>query len=206
MSRLSQLHEAIEHALTEPTPERFRGLAQLRLDTAKLAERVRMRAARLVRRMPARRVEVLAARDALTQAIYRADAPRGWHTAWCDGTSLVREETRLGAIGVLLFDPEGAVVALLSQRREARDAFEAELAALEAALRLARAHGAERLRAHTDCAAAARLWRSRRRDPRLAPVRAAARKLRRFELRAVPRAHNQPAHRLAREALASRPG
>jgi hypothetical protein len=51
----------------------------------------------------------------------------------------------------------------------------------------------------------ARLWNRRRADPRLDTVRALTRVLRGFAIRAVPRAHNQPAHGLARAAMMGAP-
>jgi hypothetical protein len=76
--------------------------------------------------------------------------------------------------------------------------FEAEIAALEAALEATSTVAARRVRVYTDCDALVSLWLQRRQDPRLRRVRYLARRLRRFELRSLPRRHNQVVHRLAR--------
>jgi hypothetical protein len=65
--------------------------------------------------------------------------------------------------------------------------------------------GANRVRVHTDCVALARLWNTRRVDPRLGAVRALARAFRGFAIRPIPRAHNRPANELARAAMMGAP-
>ncbi len=200
MPGASSLQPIIDAALAEPTPAHWNALLHARHEPVRLAERVRERATRLARRSSGRRETLLATRDTLIQEIYRAAAP-DLATAWCDGAVQVKEDGRRCAIGMLVLDRKGTPV--VSRRRpiEAADAFSTEIAALEATLVAAATRRIDRLRVHTDCAALANLWRTHRDDPRLAGVRALRRKFRRLEIVAVPRLHNQPAHRLARSAL-----
>lgn len=162
-----------------------------------LAERVRQRATALARRDRSAGPRLLAVRDALIEALYRDAAPKGWFNAWCDGS--VRTDGSAG-IGALVLGADGRVVGRISRAVEQPSPFEAEIAALEAVLDLAVKHDFRRVRVHTDCRALVDLWRAHRADPRLAPVRSLAQRLERLELRVVPRLHNQPAHRLARES------
>lgn len=170
-------------------------------EAAALAERVRRRATLLARREKAHADAILAVREALILALYARAAPPGAFTAWSDGSS---RHGKAG-IGGLLMDPQGLTVARLSEPRPGLDAFAAEIAALEAVMRAAAERGAGRLRVYTDCVALLLLWLEKRADPRLAEVRERARRFRRFELRALPRLHNQSANRLAREALGADP-
>jgi hypothetical protein len=190
----------LDRVLLAPTPENREALLRLGVrDVTTLAERVRRRATRLARRERPRAPQILAGRDRLIAALYARAAPRDWHVAWCDAAHAAGR----AGLGGVLADADGTVIAELARTRTAPDAFTAELAALAALLALARRHGARRLRAYTDCAAASALWQRRRTDPRLARLRVLARGLERFELRALPRLHNQPANRLARAALAA---
>jgi hypothetical protein len=62
------------------------------------------------------------------------------------------------------------------------------------------AHPARRIVAHTDCKALLR--RSRRRDdPMMQELNSTVRHYEFFKLKAVPRRHNQVAHRLAQAAM-----
>ncbi len=169
------------------------------LDAAALAERVRRRATLLARRDRSHADAILTVRDALILAVYARATPRDAFTAWCDGSCRQGE----AGIGGLLMDPEGRITARLCQPMRGLDAFGAEIAALEAMMRAAPEHGAVRLRVYTDCIALLLLWLEKRADPRLGQVRQLARRFRRFELRALPRLHNQSANRLARQALAA---
>lgn len=64
-------------------------------------------------------------------------------------------------------------------------------------------YGEDRLWVYTDCVALARLWREHRADERLAGVREQVAALERFALHPLPRLHNQPANKLARQAAKS---
>lgn len=187
------LNAAVDAALDGAPLPRPRGFAE----AVALAERIRQRAARRLRRRTVTGAALLAARDAFMRDAYRAAAPAGSHTAWCDGTHAATG----AALGVLLCDADSRIVARASRTVRAADAFATEIRALETALRLARALHATALTAHTDCAALADLWRRQRGDARLARVRRLAAGFERFVLRAIPRLHNQPAHALARTAL-----
>lgn len=192
------VNEVIERALQQPTDAHFRAVARLRTTaTAEdLAERVRRRGTLLARRDRRQGAQILRARDRLMLAIYAAATPGGWHTAWCDGSIVAG--TREAGIGGLLTDAAGRVVAELTRRVAESTPFEAEIAALVAILQVAHAQGAPRLRVYSDCGAVVRLWQRSRDDPRLAALAALAREFRRLEIRALPRLHNQPAHRLAK--------
>lgn len=167
----------IDRALTEPAEADVAALRHLgrHVPLADLAERVRQRAARL----GARRAGI-ERRDTLIAALYAAAAPRGWHNAWCDGSS-ARAEPGNAGLGELVMDPDGRVVARVSRFVRGLDALTAEIVAATAVLQ----------------AALARLWHARRDDRRLESLRSLAGRFRRLDIRAIPRAHNQPAHRLA---------
>jgi ribonuclease HI len=196
--RARRLNRAIDRALIEPAEADVAALRYLgrHVPPAELAERVRRRAARL----GARRAGVVR-RDALIAALYAAAAPRGWFSAWCDGSSARAAPGRAG-LGGLVMDPDGRVAARVSRAVRGLDALAAEIAAAAAVLQAALDRGAARLRLHTDCVTLARLWHEKRGDRRLESLRALAGRFRRLDIRAIPRAHNQPAHRLAYAAQA----
>lgn len=203
-----KLNAAIDACLLAPATHPPRELAtRLPLQgTVALVERVRRRATLLSRRDRAHADSILTAREALILALYASTTPRGAFTAWSDGSSRKGADGLVAGIGGLLMDPDGRIVARLSRLRRGLDAFAAELAALEAVMRAAERRGAERLRAYTDCVALQQLWLQKRIDPRLDRIRDLARRFRRVDLRALPRAHNQPADRLAHAALARAAG
>jgi ribonuclease HI len=205
-AKVRELNDLIDAALRAPPAHAGAAAATLPAnEPASLAERVRRRATQIARRDRAHTTAILTARDALIEAVYARAAPRAYVTAWCDGTSLASDDRRRAGIGGVLRDAGGARLSAWSRALPACDAFAAEIAALAAALHAALAHGATRVRAHTDCVALHRLWHAHRSDARLAEVRAAAAPLERFELRSVPRLHNQAAHRLARAAVSRAP-
>jgi ribonuclease HI len=173
----------------------------LRENPTRAADRVQLRAKRLAKPRGARRGRILAAAQTLILQLYGAEVPADWLCGWCDATVDRDGARRRAGVGGLVLDGRGRELARISQPIPERPPFEAEIAALEAVLRAAgRRRRARRIRVYTDCDALVSLWLQSRRDPRLAAVRSAARRLRRFELYRVPRRHNQAAHRLAREA------
>jgi ribonuclease HI len=192
------INDVIDCALQQATDVRFRAAVRLRatLSTHRLAERVRRRATVLARRDRRLSAQLLQARDRLILALYADATPAGWHTAWCDG-SIAAGKPGAG-IGGLLMDSAGQIVTELARRVADLAPFEAEIAALVAMFKVARAKGVRRLRVYSDCGAAVRLWRRSRDDPRLAALAALAREFRHLEICALPREHNQPAHRLAK--------
>ena len=127
--------------------------------------------------------------------------PKGWFSAWCDGSSTTDADGRRAGIGLVLMDAQHEVIAALGEPAEALSALDAELAALEATVKTAVARGAGYLRVHTGCPALVHLWQDRRDDDSLSGVRQAARSLRRLQLRLVPRRFNQVANALARDAV-----
>jgi ribonuclease HI len=192
------LAEAIERALLRYAPanvEHVLALARGK-DASRVADRVQLRVKRLAKAKGAPRGPVLAAADALILRIYHAAAPAGWLCGWCDAT-VVRDRA---AVGALLLDRRAREFARISEAIAPCKPFAAEIAALEATLQAAAARRPRRVYVYTDCDALVALWLQRRRDARLSAVRALARRLRRFELRLVPRRHNKVAHQLAREA------
>jgi len=197
-----RLNQAIDRALLEPAEGDVAALRRMagRPPPVELAERVRQRAIRLGRHG----VRIQERRDALIAAIYAAAVPRGWFVAWCDGSSSRTPPGRAG-LGGLIVDPQGELATRVARFVPDLDSFAAEIAALVAVLEAGIASGASRMRVHTDCPALAQLWHERREDRRLDAVRALARRYRRFELRAIPRRHNEPANRLAREAMVTTP-
>jgi hypothetical protein len=165
---------------------------------------VQLRAKRLAKTHVLQRNRILGAADVLVRMLYRDSAPDGWLCAWCDA-SVARDRSppRVG-VGVIILDENGREAARISRPVIDCEPFEAEIAALEATLHAAavRGAGAKRIRVHTDCDALVSLWLRHRSDRRLRVVRELAHELRRFELRGLPRRHNQFAHRLARDAAA----
>jgi ribonuclease HI len=201
------LGAAIERALLRFAPANVQRVLELarREDASRAADRVQLRAQRLAKARVPLRGPVFAAAEALVLRIYHAAAPAGWLCGWCDATVLRDGAPRRAAVGALLLDRHAREFARISTPIAACEPFEAEIAALESALR-ALAGRAPRVRMHTDCDALVALWLQQRRDARLSAVRALARRLRRFELRHVPRRHNGIAHRLAREAATAARG
>lgn len=191
-----RLNRLIDRCLQAPAPARFDAVlrAVSALEAPAVAERVRRRATVLGRVERQHRRAILKARDELVLQLYRQAAPAGWYTAWCDGSV----HGGLASIGGLALNPRGNRVGELSRAIGACDPFGTELAAACAVLRLALGRGARQVCAYTDCDALVALWLGRREDPRLHELRGLARECRRFELRRIPRQHNQPAHRLAR--------
>jgi ribonuclease HI len=200
--RARKLNRVIDEALLDPASHGVMTLYGLAgsSEPVPLAERVRRRAARL----GARACNVARHRDALMAAVYAAAAPRGWFNAWCDGSSSRVPPGRSG-VGGLVMDCEGKIVARVARFLPGPDPFTAEIAAAAAVLQAALDAGAKQLRVHTDCVALARLWNTRRGDTRLDTVRALARAFRALAIRPIPRAHNEPAHQLARAGLAEAP-
>lgn len=197
------LNALIDAALLDPRRHETGAVARAfpRTDVTTLCERVRRRATVLARRARTQAAAILAARDHLIQALYARDSPRGWCTAWCDGSG---NGSQPGAVGGVLVDAHGRVIGQWSRMVPARDPFATEIAALASAFAFAAAHGAARLRVYTDCVALVRLWHAQRADERLDAARARARALAQVQLRALPRLHNQLANRLARAARARR--
>ncbi len=200
------LNQLVDRALLQPTDyHRWKILesAQHR-DLQRLIERIRRRATRLGRRERGKAADILAARDELVMAIYASLAPEGWTNAWCDGSSVKLGSTRSAGIGVILTNATGKRIARISRFVGDRSAFEAEVAALVAALETASAHNIERVRVNTDSKALAQLWQTRRRDPRLASLHRVASRFKGIQIRAIPRRHNQAAHALAQRAASVR--
>jgi len=199
------LAEAIDRALRHRGPADLQRVmdAARRQEPARVADRVQLQAKRLAKTQAARRARILQLADELVQRLYLGAAPPGWLCGWCDAAVLRDVADRCAAVGGVLLDDRGRELARLSEPVAERQAFEAEIAAAQAILQSAAKRGAhtQRIRVHTDCGALVSLWLRRRRDPRLAALRALAARLRRFELRRVPRRHNRIADRLAREAL-----
>jgi ribonuclease HI len=201
--------EAIDRALLRPASNELqRVLALLKgHDATSAADRVRLRAKRLAKVHAAQRSRIPGAADMLVRMLYCHAAPDGWLCAWCDASVAGdRSPPRVG-VGAVILDEHGRELARISRPLAECAPFEAEIAALEATLLTAAARGAaQRIRVHTDCDALVSLWLRHRSDPRLRAVRELARELRRFELRRLPRRHNQLAHRLARDAAAGAVG
>jgi len=197
------INPVVDEALREPGDASRVALLRLRrrVGTGTLAERVRQRAALLGRRMRTDSRAIHAQRDALIETIYAAAMPPSWCGAWSDGTSRDGEHAALGGI---LLDHDGRRLATIAHSLEPMTALAAEIAAFEAVLRLAGDHGVQRLRLHTDCQALVDRWRSGG-GSALANARQLAQGFAGFELRVVPRLHNQPANALARGAARAVP-
>jgi ribosomal protein L37AE/L43A len=202
------LNAAIDRALLETAAEYSRRAVEwpVEQDTSATADRVRIRARRLAATDRMRRNRILKACDALVSSLYRRAAPAGWLCAWCDASVAADALSPVAGIGAIIQDESGQTIVKISRRIPHCDPFDAEVAALAATLEAAHAlaGATARIRVYTDCPALARLWLRNPRDPRLSAVSALARRLRRFEPCALPRRHNQAAHRLARNAAPHR--
>jgi ribonuclease HI len=193
-------NEAIDHVLLRAAlVDRQRALELTRREEpASVADRVRRRASRLAKIHGSRRSQILSAADALILALYHYAAPEGWLCGWCDASVARDGSPRRVGVGAIVLEESGRELARVSRPIAECEPFEAEIAALEAALEAISTVAARRVRVYTDCDALVSLWLQRRQDPRLRRVRYLARRLRRFELRSLPRRHNQVVHRLAR--------
>ncbi|WP_148665425.1 reverse transcriptase-like protein [Sulfurifustis variabilis] len=187
------MNALVDRALARPAPDRIKAVLAAASPTEALIERVRRRAAAKARQGGLR---PLAARERLVRALYAAALRPGWHAAWTDASVVERQAAGIGGI---VTDGAGRVRLRLRRSAGTLPPFNAEIAAAAALTAAAPRAGITRLRLHTDCRALSELWSRRRSDPRLAPLRAAAHRLERLELRVVPRLHNQTANRLARD-------
>ena len=202
------LSEAIDRALLQSSADDRRSALDLlqRRDATRLADRVRLQAARLARARTSQCKRILAAADALVLSLYHQAAPAGWLCGWCDAAVVRAGPRRAAGVGVIVFDESGREIDRICMPIAGREPFEAEIAALEATIEaVARQGRAKCMCVYTDCAALVSLWLRQRSDPRLSAVRTLTGRLRRFELRVLPRRHNQCAHRLAREAALGAP-
>jgi ribonuclease HI len=199
------LNKIIDKVLLEPTEKHLQEVLHSCRPAiaATLAERVRKRATLLARRKHPDRKAFLDRRDTLILVIYAGMAPADCYCAWTDGSVYTIAETSVTGLGGLLLDLERAVVSEFSLHGEGMSSFAAEIAAIETVLREAVAHGATRLRVHTDCEALVQLWLQQREDARLTGIRDLAGAFKLLQLHSVPRQHNHPAHRLAKQAALS---
>ena len=166
-----------------------------------LAERVLQRGNSLSRKDRPRSEAILEARDNLILAIYAHTSPRGWATGWCDGSSLHTKEGIVAGVGVQLVDDKNKLLVQFGRTVQGHGPLAAEISALATVMEAALKHRVEDLRVYTDCKALVLLWLQHRADTRLDSVGVLAGKLRRFEIRLLPRRHNGPMHRLARQAV-----
>jgi ribonuclease HI len=166
-------------------------------ETVRLADRVLRRATRLarVRRRASR--SILYVRDRIVLAVHHAASPQGWFSGWSDGAVITGEGGRVTRLGAVLVEPSGRVAAELGAGGRSKQSFEAEIEALVTLLKIGLRRGAHRITVHTDCKAVVELWARKRDDPRMRELRSVVGRYERVSLKAVPRRHNQVAHRLA---------
>jgi ribonuclease HI len=143
---------------------------------------------------------IIAARNRRVLEIYAHRAPKGWFSAWCDGSSTTDAGGQRAGIGLVLMNPQHEMIAALGESAGALSSLDAELAALLTTVKTAVARGAGYLRVHTDCPALVHRWQARRGDDAISEVRQAGRPLRRLQLRLVPRRFNQVANAFAGDA------
>jgi probable phosphoglycerate mutase len=133
------------------------------------------------------------------------DAAGGWFTAHCDGGS--RGNPGPSGYGAVVEDPEGRVVARLSDYLGRQTNNYAEYSGLLAVLAWALENGARRLRVVSDSELMVNQMKGRYKvgSPGLRPLweeaKQRAAKLDRFEMRHTLRGGNQEADRLANEAM-----
>ena len=145
--------------------------------------------------------QILRSRDRLIILVYGNTVPDRGFSAWCDASLKETENGRFAAISGLLLSPRGKLVSRVLQLIEESDAVMAEAIAVADVMRAALREKVDRLRVHSDCVALVQLWLKHRTDPRLDVIRRLAVQFQWFELRSVPRLHNQPADRLAKRIL-----
>lgn len=197
-----QFNMAIDEALISPSTQHKEQVLQITKVNAvrQIAERVRKRATLLGKRRRCYAKRILETRDELILALYASIVPKGWACAWCDGSSIKLDSTQRAAIGGLVMDSGGRVIARISRAIGEKDAFSAELTALASVIGSALEHQQRRLWIYTDNHGLAQLWQEQRYDKRLAEIRRLSGALERFSLRIIPRQYNQPANALARQA------
>jgi len=132
-------------------------------------------------------------------------SPEGWHTAHCDGGS--RGNPGPSGYGAVVEDPDGRVVAQLSEFLGIQTNNYAEYSGLLAVLAWAVEHGTRQLRVVSDSELMVKQMKGQYKvaSPILRPLweeakRRAAR-LERFEMRHTLRGGNKEADRLANEAM-----
>jgi len=201
-AQTQRINQAVDEALQGADVEALLALLALAADeaTIPLCDRVFRRATRLARQNRSETATVIAARNRRVLEIYAHRAPKGWFSAWCDGSSITDVGGQRAGIGVVVMNPLHEMIAALGEPAGALSPRDAELAALVATVKMAVARGARYMRVHTDCPALVHLWWGRRGDDAMSEVRQAARPLRRLQLRLVPRRFNQVANALARNA------
>jgi ribonuclease HI len=134
-----------------------------------------------------------------------ASAAEGWYTAHCDGGA--RGNPGPAGYGAVIEDPEGRVVAKLSEYLGRQTNNYAEYKGLLAVLDWAIAHGAKRLSVVSDSELMVRQMKGRYnvKSPGLRPLWEEAQrrvlKLEGFEMRHTLRGGNKEADRLANEAM-----
>jgi ribonuclease HI len=130
---------------------------------------------------------------------------RGWYTAHCDGGS--RGNPGPSGYGAVIEDPQGLVVARLSEFLGRQTNNFAEYKGLLAVLGWAQKHGARQLRVVSDSELMVKQMKGQYKvaSPGLRPLWEEARRLasglERFEMRHTLRGGNQEADRLANEAM-----
>ena len=197
-----RLNRVVDRALMRADKRALAALLEVAAEeeTVSLCSRISRRAALLARHDPSKGLAIVLARNRRVMEIYGHRTPKGWFSAWCDGSSISDAGGKRSGIGVVLMDAQHRVVAEFGESAGALSPLAAELAALKAALRAAVVHRAVHLRVYTDCPALIHLWQGRGDDDRLAGVRQAADSLGRLQLYLVPRRFNQVANNLARHA------
>jgi hypothetical protein len=181
-AQTQRINRAVDDALQSADAEPLLALMALAADEATIpvCNRVFRRATRLARRDRTETGAVIAARNRRVLEIYAHRAPKGWFSAWCDGSSTTDADGRCAGIGLVLMDTQHEVIAALGEPAGALSPLDAELAALEATVKTAVARGAGYLRVHTDCPALVHRWEDRHDHDSLASLREAARPLRRL--------------------------
>jgi len=202
-AQTERIDQAVDAALQSADLEVLLALLALAAGeaTIPLCDRVFRRATRLARQNRSETVAVIAARNRRVLEIYAHRAPKGWFSAWCDGSSTTDAGGQRAGIGLVLMNPQHEMIAALGESAGALSSLDAELAALLTTVRTAVARGAGYLRVHTDCPALVHRWQARRGDDAISEVRQAGRPLRRLQLRLVPRRFNQVANALARDGV-----
>lgn len=191
MKQVHPVNQVIDRTLFAPTEEHIRELLMLNTahNTFALADRIRRRVT-LLRRQEVNRLQpLIERRDLLILRLYHHTVLKRWHCAWCDGSTT---RHRCG-IGGLLMNPDGQIIRRFSRAVALRPPFETEIAAVAEIMQLSRECNVKRLLVYSDCVALVDLFHRQRTDPRLESIHALYSGFIGFQLRAIPRQHNQPA-------------
>ena len=107
-AQTQRINQAVDAALQGADAKALLALLALTADeaTIPLCDRVFRRATRLARQNRSETAAIIAARNRRVLEIYAHRAPKGWFSAWCDGSSTTDAGGQRAGIGVVLINPQ----------------------------------------------------------------------------------------------------